>query len=344
LPLLLVGYLNAMGLVRLAAKTTFGLVRRLPALATAATVGWLGYSGIRKRETPPLPAPFPSELKFVPSLEAGSIAIHTSRASPDGNPTPVLLVHSINAAASSYEMTPLFQRVEREREVVAMDLPGFGHSDRPDIKYSPDLMSGAIASVLNTYDRPVHIVALSLGSELAARAAVTRPDRVSSLAFISPTGMGRKRRTEEFEESFLDNLVSLQLLGQAIFDALVTDRSIHYFLGRSFAGEVDAGMAVFAGLSSRQPGARHAPLAFIEGRLFTPNAMSSLYDPLLVPILVLYDEDPYTDFADLPEFIAGGDGIRHAERIPGTRGLPQFERPDLTLDALQRFWKDVDSR
>ena len=333
-----------MGLARFAAKTTFALVRRLPALATAAAVGWLGYSGFRRRETTPLPAPFPSELEYVSSLEAGSIAIHKSNASPDGTATPVLLVHSINAAASSYEMSPLFQRIERDRTVVAMDLPGFGHSERPDIDYSPDLMAGAISSVLSTFDRPVHVVALSLGSELAARAAITRPDRVSSLTFISPTGMGRRRRTEEVEDSFLDNLVSLRLVGQAMFDALSTDRSIHYFLGKSFAGDVDAGLAVFASLSSRQPGARHAPLAFIQGKLFTPNAMSRLYEPLLVPILVLYDEDPYTDFADLPGFIAAGEGTRRAERIPGTKGLPQFESPDLTLDALQRFWKDVDSR
>lgn len=86
-----------------------------------------------------------------------------------------------------------------------MDLPGFGPSDRPNIDYSPDLMSGAISSVLSTFDGPVHVVALSLGSELAARAAITRPDRVSSLTFISPTGMGRRRHTEEVEESFIDN-------------------------------------------------------------------------------------------------------------------------------------------
>jgi hypothetical protein len=65
---------------------------------------------------------------------------------------------------------------------------------------------------------------------------------------------------------------------------------------------------------------------------------------LLVPSLVIYDEDPYTDFADLPGFTAGGDGMRHAERIPATRGLPHFDRLDLTLDALSRFWKDVESR
>ncbi|MEX2132550.1 MAG: alpha/beta hydrolase [Acidimicrobiia bacterium] len=333
-----------MGIFGFTLKTSFGIVRRLPAVTTAAAVGWIGYSAFKKREYPPLPSPFLSDLQFVPDLEAGRIALHRSSQAADEDTTPVLLVHSVNAAASSAEMGPLFQRLERDRQVASMDLPGFGHSDRPDVAYTPELMAGAIASVLGTYDRPVHVVALSLGSELAARAALIRPDRVRSLTFISPTGMGRKSRVDEAEDSVFDSILTAPVLGQAIFDLLITEPSIRYFLDKSFAGEVDPGLSVFSGLTSRQPGARHAPLAFIRGRLFTADALSRVYEPLLVPSLVIYDEDPYTDFADLPGFTAGGDGTRHAERIPGTRGLPHFDNPEQTLDALNRFWKDVESR
>ncbi|MGF1616944.1 MAG: alpha/beta fold hydrolase [Acidimicrobiia bacterium] len=324
-------------------KTSFGIVRRLPAITTAAAVGWVGYSAFKKSEHPPLPSPFSSGLEFVPDLEAGRIAVHRSSQSADKNTAPVLLVHSVNAAASSAEMRPLFQRLERDRQVASLDLPGFGHSHRPDIAYTPELMAGAIASVLGEYDRPVHVVALSLGSELAAQAALIRPDRVRSLSFISPTGMGRKSRVDDTEESFLDSILTAPVLGQAIFDLLITGPSIRYFLGKCFTGEVDPALAAYAGLTSRQPGARHAPLAFIRGRLFTADAMSRVYEPLLVPSLVLYDEDPYTDFADLPGFTAGGNGLRQAERIPDTRGLPHFDRPEQTIDALNRFWKDVES-
>ncbi|CAN5861895.1 alpha/beta fold hydrolase [soil metagenome] len=333
-----------MGLFGFTVKTSFGLVRRLPAITTAAAVGWVGYSAFKKRDLPPLPSPFASDVEFIPDLEAGRIAVHRSSRPPDKDTTPVLLVHSVNAAASSAEMGPLFQRLEQDRPVAAMDLPGFGHSDRPDVAYTPDLMAGAIASVLGEYDRPVHLVALSLGSELAARAALARPDRVRSLAFISPTGMGRKSRVDDPEDSVLDSILTAPVLGQAIFDLLITEPSIRYFLGKSFNGEVNPGLAVFSGLTSRQPGARHAPLAFIRGRLFTGDAMSRLYEPLLAPSLVIYDEDAYTDFADLPAFTASGDGTRQAERIPGTTGLPHFDKPEQTVDALNRFWKDVESR
>ncbi len=42
---------------------------------------------------------------------------------------PVLLIHSINAAASAYEMRPIYERIVDAR-VFAPDLPGFGFSDR----------------------------------------------------------------------------------------------------------------------------------------------------------------------------------------------------------------------
>lgn len=332
-----------MGIFGFTLKTSFGIVRRLPAITTAAAVGWVGYSAFKKRDHQPLPSPFASDLEFVSDLEAGRIAVHRSSQAADQDSTPVLFIHSVNAAASSAEMGPLFQALERDRPVAAMDLPGFGHSDRSDITYTPELMAGAIASVLGEYDQPVHVVALSLGSELAARAALNRPDRVRSLTFISPTGMGRKSRVDDAEESVLDSILTAPVLGQAIFDLLITEPSISYFLAKSFNGEVDPGLAVFSGLTSRQPGARYAPLAFIRGRLFTGDAMSRLYEQLLVPSLVIYDEDPYTDFADLPAFTASGDGTRQAERIPGTRGLPHFDKPEQTIEALNRFWKDVES-
>ena len=57
---------------------------------------------------------------------------------------PLLLLHSINAAASAYEMKPLFEHYSRERPVYALDFPGYGLSDRSARDYTPRLMTDAI--------------------------------------------------------------------------------------------------------------------------------------------------------------------------------------------------------
>ncbi len=61
-----------------------------------------------------------------------------------GNGPPLLLVHSINAAASAYEVRPIFERMVATNRVYAVDLPGFGFSDRSKREYTPRLYTDAI--------------------------------------------------------------------------------------------------------------------------------------------------------------------------------------------------------
>lgn len=325
-------------------KLGYGTAKRMPTIATVATIGWLGYTAVKNRDALPLREPFPSKLQLIDSVEGPMIATHVSDFGAGSTATPVLLVHGVNAAASSAEMKPIFERVSIERPTTTIDLPGFGHSDRSSRSYSPELMADALAQVLESFGQPVHVVALSLASEFAARAAAHHPEKVRSITMISPTGMGRRSRKSEGNSATWESLLKIPLVGQALFDLLVTRPSIDYFLAKSFSGDVDSELADAAVESGRQPDARHAPISFLTGRLFTPDALARLYQPLTVPTLVIYDQDAYTDFADLPAFIAGGNGERRVARIPGTKGLPHFDEPGLTTEALNHFWKDVESQ
>lgn len=250
-----------------------------------------------------------------------------------GEGTPVLLVHSVNAAASSCEMRPLYTRLEGERPVWALDLPGFGESDRGERPYSPRMMGLAIDKALERIDRPAHVAALSLGCEFAARAALERPDMVKSLALLSPTGFGRPRQFSPV----LAGLLRFPLWSQAVFDGIASRASVRYFLNQSFAGPVDEMMLDYAYRSAHQPGARYAPIAFLTGELFTPTAVETLYSPVKAPTTVLYDKDAFTGFDLLPEFLAGREGWS-ATRIENTNGLPHWDKPTETLSTLMAHW------
>src|SRR5690349_11868446 len=119
-------------------------------------------------------------------------AVPTGSAQP-----PLLLVHSVNAAATAYEMKPLFEHYRAIRPVYALDLPGFGLSDRSDRPYTPRLMTDAVlrlvADIRRTHaDAPINVIALSLGCEFAARAAPEAVNSFRSVALISPTGLDRR--------------------------------------------------------------------------------------------------------------------------------------------------------
>ena len=99
-------------------------------------------------------------------------------------------------------MKKLFEHYRGKRPVYALDLPGFGFSSRPDREYTPALFTEAVLKFLRTQvPEPADVVALSLGSEFAARAALEAPERFRSLTLISPTGLNTKREARASDKA-----------------------------------------------------------------------------------------------------------------------------------------------
>lgn len=299
-------------------------------LASAAALAW---SRFLVDHDHPLPPPVDADGTDVVTTPAGDVVVHRAGS---GDDAPVVLVHAVNAAASAYELRPLFERWRQGRRVVAPDLPGFGASERGDRAYTPEAMADAVVAVLETTG-PAHVVALSLGCEFAARVALARPDLVADLTLISPTGFDLRQAGGP--PALVGAVIRTPFVGQALFDLLVTRPSIRWFLSRSFVGEPDAGLVEYAWVTAHQPGARFAPAAFLGGALFTADAATTLYGPLDVPVLVVHDRDGYSTFERVPDFVAADDRRRVA-RIPNTLGLPHFEDLEATAAAIEAFWTD----
>ena len=255
---------------------------------------------------------------------------------------PVVLVHSVNAAASSYEMRPLFEALRATRRVFALDLPGFGLSARAQRPYTREGYARAIerfvVDVASPQGVPCDVVALSLSCEFVARAAVASPSLFHSLTLLSPTGLGRTKGsplTRSIRSRALATALSVKPLARGLVALVTTERSVRYFLEKSFVGPVDEGLVSYAVRSGREPGAEHAPTEFLKGALFTPDAARSLYAPLRVPTEVLYDEDPYTDFDKLAGLVDINPAL-HATRVAPSRGMSQFEHTAAVVAAIDR--------
>jgi hypothetical protein len=108
------------------------------AVAVAAA---LGAASARARHAPPpeLPPPGPGAGRH-PWRHAELFFTRM------GSGPPALLIHDLYAGASGDEMAPLAERLSAELETVRLDLPGFGRSGHPRLRYGPDLFSSATGS------------------------------------------------------------------------------------------------------------------------------------------------------------------------------------------------------
>lgn len=302
--------------------------------------GWITYSAMGVDHAMHLPPAIDAEQH---ELHGRNSTFLNYYADTSGDGVPLVLLHSINAAASAYEVKPIFEYYRGKRPVYALELPGYGFSERAARNYTPELFAAAIRDFMQLIETPADVISVSLSSEFAAISAIDEPALCRSITMISPTGFSQSSLQSATETGLSDRLYgffTFPVWSQALYDLLTIKPSIRYFLGLQFHGEPDEGMMDYAYRTSHQEGARYAPYHFVSGKLFTPDVFHKIYYPLATPTLVLYDEDPNVNFDMLPTMLERNDSFT-ARRIPNTLGLPHFERMDKVAEALDNFWAEL---
>lgn len=315
-------------------------VGRASALPLLAAAGLIGCSSAMVSHQVPMPPAVSGERREIDS-RAGRLSYYVA-----GQGAPLLLIHSINAAGSAYEVRPIFEQMRHERRTYALDLPGFGFSDRSprsyDVRLYVDAIHAMVDAIADEHGRePLDALAVSLSCEFLARAAVERPGRFRTLALVTPTGFQRgsdKLRGPEGatrEIPGLYGLFTFPLWSQAFYDLLVSRRSIRYFLRRTFGSEnIDEGLAEYDYLTAHQPGAKNAPYAFVSGRLFSKD-IRSIYERLTLPVWM-----PHATRGDFQDFSEAGwltTRPNWTVQAFDTGALPHFEEPERFLAAYRRF-------
>jgi pimeloyl-ACP methyl ester carboxylesterase len=262
----------------------------------------------------------------------------------DTSAAPLLLVHSINASASAAEVKPLFERYGMRRPTLALELPGFGTSQRGQLAYSPQMM---VQSVLRAavhfralgFTQPIDVLAISLSCEFVAMAVLEQPGWFRSVALVSPTGLesGREERFDNGrtkDKPWLRGLLDSPI-GEPLFRLLTTSASMRWFLERTWGSPViDEALLSYGHVSAHRPGARHAPAAFIGGALFT-QGIAERYALLAPPVWLAHGVRG--EFADFGGVTRIGPPAHWRWDTFGTGAMPQLEAPRLFIARYDAF-------
>ena len=264
-----------------------------------------------------------------------------------GTGPPLLLIHSINASGSAAEMRPLYEHYLTCRTVVAIDLPGFGFSERSDREYTPRLMTDAVHAITDQIRArlgacPIDALALSLSCEYLARAAGERPKQYRSLALVSPTGFrglkpwrGAPGSTRGLAWLYRALRGPGGLWGGAVFRALTRPGVIRYFLRRTWGStEIDEALWAYDLLTTQVPGAEHAPLHFLSAYLFSAD-IHDVYEKLDMPVWMSHGVRG--DFTDYRGSVVVKARPNWRFSVFPTGALPYFEKPNDFTGAFTEF-------
>jgi pimeloyl-ACP methyl ester carboxylesterase len=248
-----------------------------------------------------------------------------TEAGDDDAPT-LLLLHGINAASSSHEFRTVWDDLAEEYHVVAPDLPGFGRSDRPPLRYSAALYEDFAEFVVGEFD-PDCVVATSL------TAAHLAPDAegVEDLILICPTttAFGDRR-------PWLRELLRSPVVGEGLYNLMTAKRSIRH--ADEDHGYYDTSLVTdefvdFQWTLAHQPGARFAPAAFVAGDLNSDVDLGSRLAEHDADVTLLWGREaettPLWDGRDLAELADARLVVFDNARLQ-----PHVEHPDAFVDLV----------
>jgi pimeloyl-ACP methyl ester carboxylesterase len=108
--------------------------------------------------------------------------------------SPIVLMHGIGRTLEDWSAN--LQALSRERQVYALDLVGFGRTEKPDIAYTLDDLRDFCLGFMDTLGIKQAILGgNSLGGATALHVALSKPERVTGLILTAPAGCGQRINT-----------------------------------------------------------------------------------------------------------------------------------------------------
>jgi 3-oxoadipate enol-lactonase len=228
---------------------------------------------------------------------------------------------------------PIWSALAAERDVVRLDLRGFGESTR-----RPRGMLSPVDDVLDTLaevgiDRG-HFVGASFGAAVAVEVALTRPRQVASLLLSPPGGSLIAEVTPDLRE-FIETENAALARGD-LGDAVEANLAWWVDGPSRGAGDVDPTVRDLVRQMQRRAFEVTAGWDDIEERELDPATLNQLAE-IRVPTLILVGSLDLEAIHEAARGVAGGIAGARLVNWPGTAHLPSMERPDAFL-ALLRDW------
>ena len=126
--------------------------------------------------------PAPALQSYAQSMVVDGLRLHYYDSGPHEF-APIVLIHGLGDEADTWRH--IFPAVARWRRVIALDLPGFGRSEKPRRAYTLAFFARTVAEMLAALGvRRALLVGHSMGAAVAQRLALAQPRQAEHLVLI----------------------------------------------------------------------------------------------------------------------------------------------------------------
>ena len=247
-----------------------------------------------------------------------------------GSGPTIVLLHGLWGGLN--EWSPIIDALSESHRVIAMDFIGFHDSDKPDLKYSNEVLSRYLAGFISALGlRDVTLMGHAMGANAATYTAVHHPENISRLVLID--GAGYRNPNRDLSKPPSEGMLRFRKI--ATGDTLESTRGLleRRLLDKSLVTEE----WVEESLDMWRNSAQAIGDMLFEGGDLTEDEMRQIGLPTLV---VWGSDDAVFPIENAERLHADIEGAQ-VRVIDGSGHLPQIENPEEFLSAVIPFLMEV---
>lgn len=265
-----------------------------------------------------------------------------------GEGVPLLLLPAFSTVSTRLEMGELAKLLAPHFQVVAVDWPGFGESDRPSLDYRPALYQQFLADfVKSVFNSAITVVAAGHAAGYVLQLALRQPNAFSRIVLVAPTWRGPlpTMGASQLVASMVRELVRSPILGEAIYQLNTSPSFLSFMYGRHVftdAAKLTPNFIEQKWQTTQKPGARFGSAAFVTGNIDTIRNQSDFLElgkSLSVPLMVVIGESSPPKSRLEMDALAALSGVSGVV-VPGSLGLHE-EYPDVLAKAILPFLNEL---
>lgn len=261
----------------------------------------------------------------VLDVDGGKVRVHYRDV---GHGPAVVLLHGF--ASSLVVWDDVIKALAPTHRVIALDLKGFGWTDRPEGDYSPPAQARIVKALLDARGiKTAAVVGHSWGSGVALALALAEPARITRLVLYSAWA---------YEDQLPTFVIwsRAAFVGEALFRLFYTERPEDWIV-RAYHDKRYINHELVQAVSGamRRPGARAAGLAVVRGQRYA--ALEQRYGSIQQPTLILWGLEDRVSLVGFGKRLAAQ--MPNAELIvfPDTGHFPMIESKQQSTAALVTF-------
>ena len=257
-----------------------------------------------------------------------------------GQGTPLLLLHDLTPGSSSFEFSKLQSELSATYETYALNLLGYGSSEKPELTYTNYLYVQLITDFIkNVIKRPTIVIASGMTISAVFMADYAGNAMITRVIGINPPDLSFLSQVPSLSTRLQKKLIELPIIGTFLYNKATSRNAFEkafkseYFYN-PYNVEDTFISAYFRAAHIPNYHSRITYASFL-GRHLNVNISHALR-AMKDPVCLITGEHQDGEAEIVKAYLQYNPSFQLAS-IPVTRKLPHLERPDATADCIRTF-------